>query len=185
MLDPINQALAGRRLDAPESFARLQVVRLMKALRCADMSLEENGQTAIAPFLQAMAELNRFHGLAALVPPRRERSGAAGNFGRARPAVARPWPGPRTVLRTGRRTPRESRKGGPNPLKSLARVTTCASAPRTGPGTSGNHPARVGGAIAPPDQAMPRKGRRPEADVRPGRSRRRCSRNPSSSGAGR
>ena len=37
----VDQALAKRRLDAPEDYARLQVARLTKALRCADVSLEE------------------------------------------------------------------------------------------------------------------------------------------------
>ncbi len=35
----VRQALAKRRLDAPEDYARLQVARLTKALRCADLSL--------------------------------------------------------------------------------------------------------------------------------------------------
>jgi hypothetical protein len=37
----VGQALAKRQLDAPEDYARLQVARLTKALRCADVSLEE------------------------------------------------------------------------------------------------------------------------------------------------
>jgi hypothetical protein len=73
----IGQALAERRLDAPEDFARLQFARLMKALRCADISLEQGEVTAIAPYLGAMAELNRFYGL------------AAGPLQLARPAAAR------------------------------------------------------------------------------------------------
>ncbi len=36
----VGQALAKRQLDAPEDYARLQVARLTKALRCADVSLE-------------------------------------------------------------------------------------------------------------------------------------------------
>jgi hypothetical protein len=36
----VGQALAKRKLDAPEDYARLQVARLTKALRCADVSLE-------------------------------------------------------------------------------------------------------------------------------------------------
>jgi hypothetical protein len=34
----VNHALAKRQLDAPEDYARLQVARLTKALRCADVS---------------------------------------------------------------------------------------------------------------------------------------------------
>jgi hypothetical protein len=59
----IAQALAKRRLDAPEDYARLQVARLTKALRCADVSLEEGDLNAIAPFVQVVRELNRYHGL--------------------------------------------------------------------------------------------------------------------------
>jgi hypothetical protein len=59
----VGQALAKRRLDAPEDFARLQVARLTKALRCADVSLEEGDLTAIAPFLKVVRELNLYHGV--------------------------------------------------------------------------------------------------------------------------
>src|SRR5580693_3617519 len=47
----VGQALAKRQLDAPEDYARLQVARLSKALRCADVSLEEGDLQAIAPFV--------------------------------------------------------------------------------------------------------------------------------------
>ena len=50
--------MAKRRLDAPEDYARLQVARLTKALRCADGSLEEGDLKAIAPFLKVVRELN-------------------------------------------------------------------------------------------------------------------------------
>ena len=72
----IGQALAKRQLDAPEDYARLQVARLTKALRCADESLEEGDVKAIAPFLKVVRELNLHHGvnvgsarLAAPAPP--------------------------------------------------------------------------------------------------------------------
>ncbi len=61
----VGQAVAARRFDAPEEFAHLQMARLMKALRCADDKLDRGDTTAIAPFLQAMNELNRFYGVAA------------------------------------------------------------------------------------------------------------------------
>ena len=54
----IGQALAKRRLDAPEDYARVQVARLTKALRCADLSLEREDLKAIAPFLKVVRELN-------------------------------------------------------------------------------------------------------------------------------
>jgi hypothetical protein len=65
--------LAKRRLDAPEDYARIQVARLTKALRCADESLEEGDVKAIAPFLKVVRELNLYHGVsvgpARLAPP--------------------------------------------------------------------------------------------------------------------
>ncbi len=69
----VGQALAKRQLDAPEDHARLQVARLSKALRCADVSLEEGDLKAIAPFLKVVRELNLYHGVnvgpARLSPP--------------------------------------------------------------------------------------------------------------------
>jgi hypothetical protein len=59
----INQALAKRRFDSPEDYARIQVARLTKALRCADASLEEGDVKAIAPFLGVLRELNLYHGV--------------------------------------------------------------------------------------------------------------------------
>ena len=59
----IGQALAKRRLDAPEDYARVQVARLTKALRCADLSLEQGDLKAIAPFLKVVRELNLYHGV--------------------------------------------------------------------------------------------------------------------------
>ena len=71
----VRQAVAARRLDAPEDFAKLQMGRLMKALRCADERLETGDLKAVAPFLRAVDDLNRFYGLAAgalrLAPLRR------------------------------------------------------------------------------------------------------------------
>ena len=59
----IGQALAKRQFDAPEDYARLQVARLTKALRCADVSLEEGDLKAVAPFLKVVRELNLYHGV--------------------------------------------------------------------------------------------------------------------------
>jgi hypothetical protein len=55
--------LAKRRLDTSEDYARLQVARLTKALRCADVSLEQGDLRAIAPFVKVVRELNFFHGV--------------------------------------------------------------------------------------------------------------------------
>ncbi|HEX3497505.1 MAG TPA: hypothetical protein VHT02_10120 [Methylocella sp.] len=69
----VGQALATRRLDAPEDYARLQVARLTKAVRCADVSLEEGDLKAIAPLVKVVRELNLYHGVhvgpARLAPP--------------------------------------------------------------------------------------------------------------------
>jgi len=64
----IGQALAARRLDSHEDFARLQVARLNKALLCADRSLEVGDMRAIPHFLKVVAELDRYHGLARPMP---------------------------------------------------------------------------------------------------------------------
>jgi DNA-binding CsgD family transcriptional regulator len=59
----VGQALAKRRLDAPEDYAHLQVARLTKALRCVDVSLESGDLKAIAPFVKVVRELNLYHGV--------------------------------------------------------------------------------------------------------------------------
>lgn len=59
----IGQALATRPLDAPEDYARLQVARLTKALRCVDVALENGDLKAIAPFVKVVRELNLYHGV--------------------------------------------------------------------------------------------------------------------------
>ena len=55
--------MAKRQLDSPEDYARLQVARLTKALRCADLSLETGDLKAIAPFVKVVRELNLYHGV--------------------------------------------------------------------------------------------------------------------------
>ena len=59
----VDAALADRRLDAPERFARVQVARLTKALSHADLGLEQGDMKAFAPFLRIVAALDRYHGL--------------------------------------------------------------------------------------------------------------------------
>jgi hypothetical protein len=114
----IGQALAKRRLDAPEDYARLQVARLTKALRCADVSLENGDLKAIAPFVKVVRELNLYHGAAC------PDGGASGN--RAHIAAARAHAfarcrGYEIVL--GRK---KLRKRAAKPLRSLVRLNLCA-----------------------------------------------------------
>ena len=59
----IDTAVADRRLDAPERFARIQVARLAKALSHADHRLEQGDMKAFAPYLKILAALDRYHGL--------------------------------------------------------------------------------------------------------------------------
>ena len=59
----INTAVAERRLDAPERFARVQVARLSKALSHADDRLERGDIRAFMPYLKIVAALDRYHGL--------------------------------------------------------------------------------------------------------------------------
>ena len=73
----IDRALAERRLDAPERFARVQVARLMKALRLAEAAVELGEMKAIATYLRVVAALDRYHELAAGPPPRPAGRGSA------------------------------------------------------------------------------------------------------------
>ena len=66
----IDRALAERRLDAPERFARVQVARLMKALRLAEAAIELGDMKAVAAYLRVVAALDRYHETAAGPPPR-------------------------------------------------------------------------------------------------------------------
>jgi hypothetical protein len=59
----VGQALAKRQLNAPEDYASIQIARLTKALRCADVSLEEGDLKAIGPFVKVVRELNLYHGV--------------------------------------------------------------------------------------------------------------------------
>jgi hypothetical protein len=68
----IDRALAERRLETPERFARLQVARLIKALRLAEAAVELGELKAVAAYLRIVAALDRYHELAAgSAPPRR------------------------------------------------------------------------------------------------------------------
>ena len=61
----VDRAIAERRLDAPDRYVHLQDARLSKALRAADMRIEEGDLKAVAPFVRVVAELDRYHGLGA------------------------------------------------------------------------------------------------------------------------
>ena len=59
----IDRAIAGRRFDAPERYAHLQVARLTKALRFADGLIERGDVRGLAPLVKIVGELDRYHGL--------------------------------------------------------------------------------------------------------------------------
>ncbi len=67
----IDCAVADRRLDAPERFARVQVARLTKALSQVDDKLERGEIRAFTPYLKIVAALDRYHGLDARGLPHR------------------------------------------------------------------------------------------------------------------
>jgi hypothetical protein len=79
----IDRAIAERRLDAPERYARVQVARLTKALRLADASIERGELKAIKPYMRLIAALDRYHGLGAA----RVRSRASASAHSAAPAA--------------------------------------------------------------------------------------------------
>ncbi len=58
----IDRAVAERRLDAPDRFVHLQVARLTKALRLADLRIDRGELAAIAPLVKVVAALERYHG---------------------------------------------------------------------------------------------------------------------------
>jgi hypothetical protein len=101
----VGQSLAKRRLDAPEDYARLQVARLIKALRCADVSLEEGDLKAIAPFLKVVRELNLHHDVNS---GRMVAHLAVGS--RADGCAARTYARPEWLLRECSRTKKAARK---------------------------------------------------------------------------
>jgi len=57
----IERAVAERRLDAPDRFVHLQVARLTKALRVADIRLDRGELAAVAPLVKVVAALDRYH----------------------------------------------------------------------------------------------------------------------------
>jgi hypothetical protein len=65
----VDKAVAARAGEAPGRFVSLQRARLEKALRVVDCALEDGDMKAVAPFINLVAELDRYHGLAARVAP--------------------------------------------------------------------------------------------------------------------
>ncbi len=120
----VGQALAKRQLDAPVDYARLQVARLTKALRCADVSLEEGDLKAIASFLKVVRELNLYQGVRCRPDAARPACGAAEIAPTAPPLTLThsPGRGGRGIVR-GRKKLRES---AAKFLQSFARVNLCA-----------------------------------------------------------
>ena len=87
----VDTAVAERRLDAPERFARVQVARLTKALSHADVKLEQGDIRAFAPYMKLVAALDRYHGLDAPGLPLRA---AQLEAALAPPPLALPRPAP-------------------------------------------------------------------------------------------
>ena len=76
-----DRAIAERRLDAPERYARVQVARLNKAMRVIDELVDKGDPKAVAPLIRLVAALDRYHGLAPARPAPK-----------ARPPLALPAP---------------------------------------------------------------------------------------------
>ena len=84
----IDAVIAARRLDAPERYVHLQVARLTKALRLADVAIERGDLKAVQALVQVVKSLDRYHGLRRL-----EDSARAGSLtAPASPAAALPPP---------------------------------------------------------------------------------------------
>ena len=67
----IDRALAERRPDAPERYARMQVARLQKAMKLAEAAIELGELKAVGIYLRVVAALDRYHQLAASPAPSR------------------------------------------------------------------------------------------------------------------
>jgi len=79
----IDAVIAERRLDAPEKYVHLQVARLTKALRLADVAIERGDLKAVQALVQVVRSLDRYHGLSRL-----EESATAGSLTASAPPVA-------------------------------------------------------------------------------------------------
>ena len=65
----IDSVIAARRLDAPERYVHLQVARLTKALRLADVAIERGDLKAVQALVTVVKSLDRYHGLNCLEDP--------------------------------------------------------------------------------------------------------------------
>ena len=118
----VDRAIAERRLDAPDRYVHLQVARLSKALRAADMRIEEGDLKAVAPFVRVVAELDRYHGLGVKYQRRLDARALAALAADPRPPLAlahAPWG-------RARRRPRKYQNPTFKPLKSLDCVAELA-----------------------------------------------------------
>ena len=75
------KAIEQRQRDGGAHYVHLRVLRLTKATRVVDASLEEGDLKAVAPMLKVIAQLDKYHAL-----------GRAGPGDRAAAARARPAP---------------------------------------------------------------------------------------------
>jgi hypothetical protein len=86
----IDSVLAERRLDAPERYIHLQVARLTKALRLADVAIERADLKAVQALVKVVNSLDRYHGLNGR-PSSRARPGSFAAFAPpVAPALAPP-----------------------------------------------------------------------------------------------
>jgi AraC-like DNA-binding protein len=60
----VDRAIGQRRLDAPDRYVRLQVMRLNKAQLVVDHALEHGDIRAVGPLVRLAGALDRYHGLA-------------------------------------------------------------------------------------------------------------------------
>ena len=65
----IDRAIAARQIRAPEAHARLQIVRLTKALALLDIRISAGEMPAVGPYLKTVAALDRYHGFVAPEAP--------------------------------------------------------------------------------------------------------------------
>src|SRR5689334_4600547 len=65
----IDAVIAARRLDAPDTYVHLQVARLTKALRLADVAIENGDLRGVPALVQVVKSLDRYHGLRRLDGP--------------------------------------------------------------------------------------------------------------------
>lgn len=60
----VARELAGRRIDAPADFAKLQIARLNEALMAANGLMIDGDASGVDRLLKVVAQLDRYHGLA-------------------------------------------------------------------------------------------------------------------------